>query len=174
MAGPRPKLIEKIDISLLLRENALTLWKDTEVTWLYATGVNLLSHQKSDGDGLLVRKPGIDGIMANGITGDHQKEVSPQLDGPGIKDTGIIQAMYSNISVANGGDSKEANGYSTTRKFQWDQEFQENNPSVGHSLSWRNTASQPAYLLGDCQDAKLAQAESQLFTIGKMLVHADS
>jgi len=174
MARQRPKLIEKIDISLLLRENALTLWKDSEVTWLYATGVNLLDHQESDGDGLLVRKPGIDGMMANGIIGDHQREASLQLDGHGIKDTGIIPAMYSSISVANGGDSKEANGYSTTRKFQWDQEFQENHPSVGHSLSWRNTASQPAYQLGDCQDVKLAQAERQLFTIGKMQVHADS
>lgn len=52
------------------------------------------------------RQSGTDGMMANGTTGAHQREDSPPLDGLGIKATGITVAMSSNITEANGGDSK--------------------------------------------------------------------
>jgi len=60
---------------------------------------------------------GTDGMMANGTTGAHPREVLLPPDGPGIKDTGIMVAMYSNTTEANGGDSKEENGYSITKEF---------------------------------------------------------
>jgi hypothetical protein len=64
------------------------------------------------------RQSGTDGMMANGTTGAHPREVSLPPDGPGIKDTGILAAMYSNTSEANGGDSKAKNGSSITEEFQ--------------------------------------------------------
>lgn len=61
---------------------------------------------------------GTDGTVANGTTGVHQREVSQALDGPGIKDTGIMVAMYSNTGEANGIDSKVKNGSSTRERSQ--------------------------------------------------------
>lgn len=60
---------------------------------------------------------GTDGITANGTTGVHPKEVSQLQDGLGTKDTGIMVAMYLDITEVNGTDSKEVNGYTTTREF---------------------------------------------------------
>ena len=65
-----------------------------------------------------MNKSGTDGMMANGITGAHQREASLPQGGHGIKDTGTTVAMYSSTTEANGGDSKAADGSSITRKSQ--------------------------------------------------------
>ena len=112
------KLTVRINTSSQPKENALTLSKNTEDTWLFAIGARELQLQKSDGDGFQLKVSGTDGMMANGTTGAHQREDSPHLDGPGIKATGIMAAMSSNTTEADGGDSKAKNGLTIRKKYQ--------------------------------------------------------
>lgn len=135
MVKLRGLLTKKIDTFSPLRGNALTLCESTEVTLRFATGVKKPKLQELDGDGLLPKMSGTDGTWASGTTGVHQREVSQPLDGLGIKDTGIMVAMYSNTGEANGIDSKVKNGSSTRERCQLNQPCQEHHQSADHSSS---------------------------------------
>jgi hypothetical protein len=127
-----------------------------------------------NGSGLPERKSGTDSMLVNGTTGDHPRLDSPEEDGPSTRATGIIVDTSSNSSEETGTDSKERNGSNTDPEFHSNQASQEDQRSADHSMSSRNTDSQPPFLPEDSLDVKLVEEEEPLSTCGRIMPHADS
>jgi hypothetical protein len=112
--------------------------------------------------------------MASGITGVNPKEDSQLLDGPGIKDTGIIVVMYTGSITENGTDSKVENGSSMAKESHSSQVFQEDQRSADLSISKRGTDSHHLFQPRGSQDAKLEMVRRRLSSCGPPTKHADS
>jgi len=113
-------------------------------------------------------------MMANGITGAHPKVVSPEVDGPGTRATGITVATSSSTGNTVGTDSKAASGYTLVLKFQSDQESQEDQESADPSTYSRAGDIQILSPPRDFQDVKLEVEEVPDTTCGRTMLAADS
>ena len=129
------KLMPKITKSFRLRRHAWTLSPSIQDIPRSATGVRKPQNQKRNGSGTRIAKFGTNTMMVNGTTGDHPKMASLPMDGVGIRDTGIMMAMYSNTRITNGTDSKARSGSSMVTKFQLSQKDQEVQKTAGNSIS---------------------------------------
>jgi len=119
MARPRGQLIERTSISLKLKLLASSLSGSIQATEAYATTARIKKHQRLSGNGRQLLRSGIDGpfITRTGCTGVHQRVDSPQVDGLGIKVSGIMVASSINTMTATGGDSRTEDGSDITSKF---------------------------------------------------------
>ena len=124
---------------------------------LYVIGARRPNHLLLSGSGSLKRKCGTDGTMASGITGAHRRRASLQLDGLGIRATGIMVATFSSILAGAGIDSKQAVGSCLADAFQSSQLLQRARRYADHFICLRNRDSHPHFQQRNCQDAKLEQ-----------------
>lgn len=136
------KSLLRTDTLSPLKRNASDSSRSIPDIWLSATGARKLNLQRSSGNGMPPVKSGIDFMMANGTGGVNPKKDSLPLDGPGIRDTGIIEAGYSNTSTAFGTDSKAEDGLDTQEKCLLSHPCQEESQSADHSINLENMVSQ--------------------------------
>jgi len=113
-------------------------------------------------------------MTTSGTTGDHPREVSPQSDGTGFRDTGITEAMSSSTSEDTGTDSRATSGSDMELPSQSSQRSQEVKRSADLSLCSRSLDSQAPSVKRLFQDAELEQEEKLSTTCGKTELHADS
>ena len=132
---PRLRLTRRTTIFLALRLPAFASLRNTRACQRSAAGASKPRLLQSDGSGLPPRKSGTDGMTTNGTTGAHPNLDSPLPAGPGIRATGIMQAMSTNSSTASGTDSRAANGSSTQSAFHSTLKLLENAQSADPSTS---------------------------------------
>ena len=125
---------------------------------LYVIGARRPNHLQLGGSGSSKRKCGTDGTMASGITGAHRRRASLQLDGLGIRATGIIVVTSSDMLTDAGTGSKAGAGSSMAHAFQSSQLPQEAQKYADLSICSRNGASHPHFRPRKCQDAKSVKA----------------
>lgn len=140
----------------------------------FANGATKLQLQNLSGSGLYTRRFGTDGMMINSTTGAHPRKASLMLGGVGIRDTGIIVATFTRMYTKNGTDSSLASGSTMLSVFQSILKFQEARRSVDHSISSRNSDSQPLSHKRNYQDAKLVKARRLSSSCGPTMPHVDS
>jgi len=150
------------------------LSESTEDILKSVTGARRQRPHQSSGNGTTQARSGIDGTITSGTTGDHPREDSLQLDGPGIRDSGITTVMSSSTLESTGTDSRAKSGSDMDLPFQSSQRSQEEPRSVDLSTCSRNGDSHPLLEPRLFQDAKLDQERAQFTTCGKTEKHADS
>jgi len=157
-----------------LNLSALTLSESTEDILKSVTGARRQRPHQSSGNGTTQARSGIDGTITSGTTGDHPREDSLQLDGPGIRDSGITTVMSSSTLEDTGTDSRATNGSDMELPFQSSQRPQEEPRFVDLSTCSRNGDSHPLLDPRHFQDVELDQERAQFTTCGKTERIADS
>jgi len=121
---------------------------------MFVTGASKQRPHQLSGNGTPMIRFGSDGMITSGTTGDHPRKDSLQLDGPGIRDTGITTDGYSSTLEDTGIDSRQKNGLNTQEKLILTQHHQEVNQFVDHSSCLRSGDSQLPLEPRLSQDAK--------------------
>lgn len=70
------------------------------------------------GNGFLLKAPGTDIILADGITGVSSRVASKATDGVGTKATGITEDTFTNTKIRDGIVSTTTPGITTDIEFQ--------------------------------------------------------
>lgn len=165
-ARAKQPLTGKIITSLVPSISASTSLKNIVVIVLFATGVIMPKSHLSGGDGTQEDTSGTDGGMEDGITGAHPREDSLDMDGPGIRATGITTVMSGDTLVENGGDSKAEDGSSMVAESQLVQRNQEaTNTSADHSTSSPRRELQLLWVSGEFHVAELEDLFTCILTM---------